>query len=71
MRKKVAILLSGLVRYDDRNYEFLKNGIYDLEVDKGQIGSLSDFVTSEFKDNRQFCPVFNHVDIKKNFLPVP
>ena len=31
MRKKVAILLSGLARYDDRNFEFLKNLFQDYD----------------------------------------
>ena len=45
MRKKVAILLSGLVRYDDRNYEFLKNLFqdYDFKIISSLWANQSDY----------------------------
>ena len=47
------------------NYDFLENGIYDVNNDIGQVGVLSEFVRKEYNDFRSHIPVFNHIDIKR------
>ena len=32
MKKKIAILLSGLARYNDKNFKFLKNLFQDYDI---------------------------------------
>ena len=48
------------------NYEYTKSRIYNINKCKGQLGSLSEYLTKNFSAYRTHVPVFNHVDITFN-----
>lgn len=67
----IGMAFTGVcLRYPTFNYDFLRNGIYNVLSDPCKVGSLNEYIRKEHPESRTHTPVFNFCILGNHSYPL-